>query len=196
MSLPALPPTKGSSPRFPKARLLELLTRISGVEVVWTTYKRGLQGLRPGNEMAWLLAGVQSYMAVGVDETRRKFNATTNRNDVIQVGQRQFTLVLRAQSIDAQIEAFDLLERVRFNFRSKRARALMVPVLGLRDFGPIVDLPESTYNVGEVQRAMLEATLDVRMACVLVGDPGDPEEGNWIETASVEPPNIGGNLLP
>jgi hypothetical protein len=180
MNQPVLP-----SPRFPKARLLEILRAISGVQVVWTTYKRGLQGLRPGTENAWLLAGVQSYVGVGVDELRLKYDAKLDRNLAIQAAQRQFTLVLRAQSIDPNLEAFDLLERVRFRFRTQTARVLMVPTIALCDFGPMVSLPDSTYDVGGgIQRALLDATLDVRMACVLGADPGDPGQGNWIETVA------------
>jgi hypothetical protein len=76
----------------------------------------------------------------------------------------------------------------------------MVPTICLRDFGAMVTLPESSYPIGDdMERAMLEATLDVRMGCVVSADPGDPDEGEYIRTASVQAAAIGGpsgNLLP
>jgi hypothetical protein len=193
VSQPAPPTQTQPSPRFPKERLLEILRLISCVQVVWKTAPRPMLGLRPGTENAWIIANVQSYKGVGVDERRVKYNAKTNKNDEFAVGQRQFTLVLRAQSIDPRLEAFDLLERVRFRFRTQTARVLMVPTIALRDFGPIVDLPESTYEMGpNVERSMLEATMDVRMASAVGADPDDPGEGNFVASAMAGP----GNLIP
>jgi hypothetical protein len=191
------------SPRFPKALILELVRTLAEVQCVWTTARRNLQGLRPGTEMAWMICGLQSYVEVGTDELRVAYDPTADRNVESLRGQRNFTLVLRAQSLDARLEAFDLCERVRFRMRTTTARAIMVPILALRDFGPTTTLPDSTYDVGGTQRALLEATLDVRMACVVAADPGDP--GNYI--ATVDPSassmvigpatgNGGGNLLP
>lgn len=179
MTQPILP-----SPRFPRETLLQVLNLVSGVQVVWSSLKRPLQGLRPGTENAWLIAGVQSYRSVGVDERRFSFNPSTGQNDVIVVGQREFTLVVRARSLNADILAFDLLERVRFRLRGTPAKSLMIPTIALVDFGPIVDLPDSTFTVGDVRRAMSEATLDVMMACIVSADPGEPGEGDWIQSVA------------
>jgi len=152
------------------------------VLVVWYTRKRPLLGVRPAGERAWILATMQSYRAIGIDEQRQVFNATTNQNDTIVVGQRAFTLVVRAESLDADLEAFDLCERVRFRFRSQTARALMVPNLALVDFAPIMQHDEMLAGAGDTKRQLLSSTLDVRMAAVVAADALDPNEGSWIET--------------
>ena len=177
-------PPVSPSPRFPKQRLLELVRTLSGVQAVWSTRKRGLEGLRPGTERAWVLVGVQSYVPVGVDELRHEFDPVLNRNAEILIGQRNFTMVLRAQSLTETLEATDLLERVRFRLRTVTARAIMVPLLALRDFGAVISLPDSEYNLGGVIVGQLEATLDVRMACVLAADPMDG--GEFIETVGAD----------
>ena len=109
-------------------------------------------------------------------------------------------MVVTAMSLTPSIEAYDLCERVAFRLRTQTARVLMVPTIALRDFGPITTFPEYTERDGQIERTVLRATMDVRMACVLSADPNDPEEGNWIETAVVEPgvpslPGGGGNLI-
>ena len=184
------------SPRLPKPLLLQILQQLSGVQVVWRTAQRPHLGQQPGTEHAWIVASVQSWRAVGVDELRQVYNATTNALDNMTVGQRLFTLVLRGYSLDATLEAVDLLERVRFRLRSATARNLMVPTLALVDFGPMMSLPDEVTSVGNVARAIRVATLDVRMACVVAADQGDPGEGGFIASAPLPPPVSGGNLLP
>lgn len=139
---------------------------------------------------------MQSWLSIGIDEQRQQYNSTTDQNDTIVVGQRRFTLVVQAKSLDPKIEGFDLCERVRFRFRSQTARVLMVPVLAIIDFGPIV--PQEAYaDVGGTERALLQATLDVRMAGVVADDPLDPGEGAYIaQVDQASGGTIPGTLLP
>ena len=188
------------SPRFPKERLIKIVETLSQVQVRWATARRGFLGMRPGTEHAWILLNNQSMVERGVDELRMVYNPTTDQNDLLLVGQRQFTLVVTAISLDPKIEATDLCERVRFGFRRQTARVLMVPTIALRDFGPIVAFPEYTEKDGTTVRTVLRATLDVRLACVVSSDPSDPEEGNYIAKVAVEPgvpgpPGGSGNLI-
>lgn len=175
MGLPVLP-----SPRLLRETLKKILEQISGVQVVWYTSKRPHLGQRPGSERAWILASIQSYRSVGIDELRQVYNQSLDRNDSIMVGQRLFTLVVNAESLDPKLQAFDLCERVRFRFRTQTARALMVPNLALVDFAPIVQHDEKLADVGGGSRTLLAATLDVRMAAVVADDPNDPGEGDYI----------------
>jgi hypothetical protein len=182
------------SPRLPKPLLLQILQQISGVQCVWRSAQRPHLGQQPGTEHAWIVASAQSWRAVGVDELRQVYNATTNALDNMTVGQRLFTLTLRAESLDANLDALDLLERVRFRLRSATARNLMVPTLALVDFQAIQTLPDQVATAGGVARALKVAHLDVRMACVVAADQGDPGEGGFIQSATLPNPVAGGNL--
>ena len=183
-----MPPPVLPSPRAPKEQLLALFAMVSGVQVAWWTARRPLQGLKPLNEKAWVLIGIQSWVGVGVDELRTRWNETTQQNEQLLVGQRQFTVVVSARSLDASLEAVDLCERVRFRLRTQAARALMIPKLALRDIQPTTTLPDAIVE----GRTLLAASMDVRMACVVAEDPMDPGEGDWIGTATPGP----GTLLP
>jgi hypothetical protein len=182
------------SPRLPKEQLIKLFKAISGVSVAWNTRRRPLLGHAPNNEPAWLLIGLQAWREVGVDELRYQWNPVTNANDVIIVGQRQFTVDVKAFSLSEKLEAFDLCERVRFRLRTAFARALMIPILSLRDIQPIQQPPAMEATPGG--HIVLRADMDVRMNCVVGADPNDPGEGNVIESAEVEDPVIGTNLIP
>ena len=191
------------SPRLPKEQILKLLREISGVEVVWSTGARGLLGYQPSSERAWLLANVQGWRELGTDELRVVWNPVRNANDEMLVGQRTFTLALQAFSVDPEIEAFDLLERVRFRMRTQEARALMVPTLALRDFQDVRQLPPMESQQGSMSHIVLRASMDVRMNCVVGADPQDPSGGGIIATAPLPviaidgPTGPGtGNLIP
>lgn len=187
------------SPRLLRDQLLLILRTISKVQCVWATRKQphlGQQDPEISNERAWIKASLQSWQSIGIDEQRQQYNPVTDQNDTLVVGQRRFTLVVRAESNDPKLEAFDLCERVRFRFRSQTARALMVPVLALIDFGPIVT-HQAFADVGGTKREMLAATLDVRMAGVVADDPLDPGEGGYIATVDAATGGlIPGTLLP
>jgi hypothetical protein len=190
---PVVPSSVSPSPRLPKATLIQLIQLTSGLQsVVWATDRRPHLGQQPGREHAWITLAMQSWQNIGVDELRYSFNAATGNNDSVTVGQRSFTLVVRASSLDPTLEAFDLLERIRFRLRSAQARALMVPTLALRDIQAIQTFPDAVANAGGVARTLLSASMDVRMLCVVGADQGDAGEGTFIETAPVPAPAVGG----
>ena len=204
MTQPAVPPTAVPagpvvpSPRLPRAQLLTLYRTLAGVQVVWNTGNRPLLGYRPGTERAWALLGIQGIQQLGTDELRYTWNAKENRNDEVLVGQRTFTASFQAFSIDAELEAYDLCERVRFRMRTQTARALMVPFLALRDFQNIQQPPPEQMQVaaGGPAHIVLRATMDVRMLAVVGDGPNDAGGGGVIATAPVPTPVYGGNLKP
>jgi hypothetical protein len=177
------PPPVLPSPRLPKAVLLELLEKISGVQSVWKTDQRPHLGQRPLTEHSWTLLGVQSYQSVGVDELRQVYDPPPiDANNTILVGQRQFTLVVECYSLDANLEAFDLAERVRFRLRSQVARGIFSPAgLSLRDIQPAVTVAR-TVDAGQSKRALLASIVDVRWNLVVYADPLDPGEDDYIQT--------------
>jgi hypothetical protein len=178
------------SPRFPLETLLTLVRTLSGVQAVWTTRKRGFLGLRPGTEKAWIVVSAQSYLSIGVDELRTQYDPARGENALLLRGQRSVTLVLRAMSETQTLQAFDLLERVRFRMRTQVARAIMVPLIALKDFGPIVTLDDETTTTGGVERRVLVATMDIRLLYVVGAAPGDPDEGAFIGSTN------GGGVIP
>lgn len=168
------------SPRLPKAALLSLISTLSGVQAFWRTDKTpAVPGTGPALERARVWLRVNSYVTNGIDEERAIYNATTQANDRIVVGQRQFTLSLRAESVDANLEAYDLCERIRFRLRSLTARAIFAPAnLSLRDVQPMSVL--ETIAAGRVMRV---AVMDVRWNLVVFADPNDGG-GGIIETVN------------
>jgi hypothetical protein len=191
------------SPRFPKANLIQTIAAITNVQVFWRTDPNPYAGQAALSEHAWVRLFIQSTASVGVDELRQSWDATANQNDSVQVGQRQFTLVVRAESYDETLEAYDLCERVRFRIRTQTARAIWAAdgTLSLRDIQPTVVLPDQVEDVGGIERTLLVASMDVRWNWVAVADPLDPSEGNWIEYvdgSNCEPgsPIIPGTTLP
>jgi hypothetical protein len=140
-------------------------------------------------ERAWLIAGIQSLGNLGVDELRQQYNPVTNQNDSLVAAYRSFTLGVKAFSLDATLEAFDLLERVRFRFRTEEIQTILRPTIALRDFQPIHVLDSASAN----NRLVLVATVDIRMLAVLTADNLDPAEGGWIQTSDGP---LNGTLLP
>jgi hypothetical protein len=190
--MPGLPVTP--SPRFPLERLLTLVRTISGVQAVWSTKKRGFLGLRPGTEMAYLVVSSQSNLGIGVDELRVQYDPARNENAMMLRGQRSVTIVLRAISFTQTLQAFDLLERVRFRMRTKVARDIMVPTIALKDFGPIVNLEDETQTSGGVSIIALAATMDMRLLYVVGADPGDAGQGDFIATVNGPGGEVTGKL--
>lgn len=176
----AAPPGVQPSPRFPKKQLRDMVEAISGVQAQWVTDRQAHWGQDSTREQARIIVGMQAYRSVGHDERRIQYDAQTGGNDFFAVGVRQFTMTLRAESLDPNLEAFDLLERVRFRLRGQIARSYMVPILSLRDVQPIVMLPAASSG----GRSMSVGTMDVRFNLMVGADPMDPNEHDIIETVN------------
>lgn len=174
-------PNVQPSPRAPKAVFLELIGTLSRVQAIWRTDKAPVApGEAPGLEHARIWLRISSYNAVGVDEEREQYDSVADQNAIINVGQRQLTLSLRAESLDANLEAYDLCERVRFRLRTRTARAIFAPAnLSLRDIQPTIVFEQRADS-----RTMRVATMDVRWNLVVFADPNDPGEGNYIRTVN------------
>ncbi len=173
--LPVLP-----SPRLPKPQLEAIFRLASGVQVFWSHSRTPQTGLRPVTEHAWITASIRSVSTIAVDEKRIDWNATANANETTVVAHRAFTVSLKAQSFDATLEAYDLLERVRIRLRGPQIRAMMTPTIALETVKNITTLPDQDLD----GRALRVAVLDVRMRCVLTFPNVDPSDTNWIETDS------------
>lgn len=188
MGLPVLP-----SPRLPRDVLVELVRTLSGVEVNWRTKRRQNPGKAPSKEVAWIDLWAQSYAAVGNDELRAVFDEVNNVRQTVLVGQRTFTLSMVARSLDGTLEAFDLLERVRFRMSTQTARNIFVPAnLSIRNYEAIHTLPDAESD----GHAILQATWDMSWNFVVFADPNDPGESAFIETIGVAPVGSGSELLP
>jgi hypothetical protein len=139
----------------------------------------------PGIERARVWLRVNSYVTNGIDEERAIFNASTQAQDRIVVGQRQFTLSVRAESLDGNIEAFDLCERIRFRLRTFTATQIFGPAnLSIRDVQPMAVLEQRVDS-----RIMRVATMDIRWNYVVFFDPLDGG-GGIIQTVN------GGGWIP
>lgn len=172
------PPTVLPSPRLPKATFLELVRALSQVQVSWQTAVQGLNGAAPASEKAWINASVTTIAPHGVDELRTRYNAARDANEYLLIGRRWLTLNLRAWSLDATLEASDLLTRVTFRLHTLGARAIFVPAkLSLRDVQPVHVYSDKTATAGGVARAIQAATVDIRWNWTIAADPLDASGG-------------------
>ena len=64
-----------------------------------------------------------------------------------------------------------------------------VAAAGAKNFFTVM-LPEETVVAGGIERCLLTASMDVRMACVVASDPLDPDGGGYIATVD------GGGFIP
>lgn len=174
---------------FPKRRILKILETcvrplgtFRGVPVVWATDKRDFLGNNPDQESAWIVASMSSNLAIGCEELRTQLNSQTDNREALLVAQRQCTITLRAFSTDADVEAFDLLTRVRFYINTAPVRAFMVPTIALVDYMPI---QVYTDKMSE-GRSLLAAMMDLRLAYVEAADPMEQGEQGFVENASGE----------
>jgi hypothetical protein len=174
------------SPRLPKQALLQLVATLSGCQVLWRTDAApAVPGIAPGTERARIWIRVSSFGEIGVDEERELYNVNTGMNELLNIGQRQFTLSCRAEGFtpQSQIEPYDLLERVRFRMRTETAKAIFAPAnLSLRDIQPMISSEMRVDN-----RMIPFATMDIRWNWVAIWDPNPDNEleGNWIQTVDV-----------
>lgn len=182
------------SPQLPRELFLELFRTISAVQCFWFSRKRPpVAGQRPNTENAWIDLTLTTAGSYGVDELRQQYNAQKDRNDNLLVGQRNCTIQVKARSFLADLEGYDLCERVRFRLRTQVARAIMVPVVSLRDIQPTIILPDE--KSGDGTRLLSVAVMDVRFNYVVAADPNDPGEGDYIKSVNGGG-NIPGTLLP
>ena len=105
---------------FPKEQILKIvrtcvrpLRTFRGVQVVWHTDPRPMLG-NDTTERAWIVVSLGSTGGIGCEELRTQLNVDTNDREALLVAQRKFTMTLRAYSLDPKLEAFDVLNRVRF----------------------------------------------------------------------------------
>jgi hypothetical protein len=190
--VPALPTTA-----IPKAALLTLVQTLSGVQAKWRTDPEFVAGMAPGvaSSHAWIWLSVTSTRAIGVDDYRQVFNAAMGNLDSQIAGNRMFTLSLRAESYDVNIEAFDLVEAVRVRLRSFKARGIFAPAgLALVDIQPTAVFTNVITDAG-TKRTLKVAVMDIRWAYVSTYSPtADDDAGGTIDT--VDGGTIPGTLVP
>ena len=171
---------------FPKEQILKIvrtcvrpLRTFRGVQVVWHTDPRPMLG-NDTTERAWIVVSLGSTGGIGCEELRTQLNVDTNDREALLVAQRKFTMTLRAYSLDPKLEAFDVLNRVRFYINTAPVRLLMVPTIALIDYEDVVVYTDRTTE----GRSLLAASLDLKMAYVEAADPEEQGEQGFVESAS------------
>jgi hypothetical protein len=203
------PPPAGNvnpSPRLPKQTLLTLIATLSGCQTLWRTdHNMAIPGQARGLEHARIWLKITTYASNGTDELRMLYDSTADVNDLFNVGQRQFTLSIRAECFNpiSEVEAYDLCERIRFRLRTYTARNIFSPAnLALRDIQPIAAFEQKVDS-----RIIPVATMDCRWNWVATGDPNpqDAYEGNYVAgidgltapfTNSTIPGIVGTGIIP
>jgi hypothetical protein len=174
------------SPRFPKDLILEILAFCAQVPVTWKTRKQPHRGQQPGQEHAWIEVSVADLDEVGEHELRTQYDPASDTRSQIVIGRREGVTILKASSLDETLEAYDLLERVRFRLHNKPARDLFGGIISLRDVPKIRPL-EDEEAAG---RTILCATMSVRWNYFLAADPEEPGSSGYVATVN------GGTVVP
>jgi hypothetical protein len=159
-------PNVQPSPRFPIDTVLQLVAALSGVQVTLETRKQPLKGLAPSVEHAWIEVDVGAFEQLGTDEMRVQANAAGTGNVFLLRGERRLSTTLKAKSLDATLQAWSLLERVRFRLRTDFAANIFEPAglsiasngaaMRIRAFHEVLDLQ------GEASRQIKVAVMEIK----------------------------------
>lgn len=129
---------------------------------------------------------IPSIQAVGVDDTRRTFNAGTGVIEMAQFGIRHFSLTMRVEA-DAYPAAITVCERMRTRWLRKSTRAALHAIdCAIREVGDT----HSGNGAARDQKTMDVATLEVMLSFrAYEADPiGETTPaGNWIESTAPTP---------
>jgi hypothetical protein len=185
----AIMPEPGVFPKRQFVKIIEACVRplgtFRGVPVIWATDRRPVLAADSLTERAFIILSETGDAGVGCEELRSRYNEQENTREVLLVAQRQVTLNLRAISLDPDLEGASILKRVRFYINTAPARLLMVPTIALVDYTPITTYADATVKSID-GRAVLAATMGIRMAYVEAADPSEQGEQDFAETASGE----------
>lgn len=168
---------------IPRAKILQLIEHLSGVETVWTDTPEPFVGPRNGFPGALAELAIGTYLSRGVDDIRTEYDPVKDSNVQSINGNRQFTLSIRVKSYDLGNTAFDILERVRTRLRGQNAKwAFGDAGLGLVDIVSIVPIPNSVDDNREVSMA----NMDVRFnfAVSVEDDDATGNGTNYIQTVN------------
>lgn len=179
----------------PKEQIASMISQLGNIEVAWRDDAQVVMGM--ARDKAWVYLTLTKVEALGWDEERTQASPSDPTIDQFNMcGQRVLTIECRAESLDAAIEPYDILERIRWTQRSALAAQLRDNAsLAICNYGDIRMLGVQTLD----NRRVKVAVMDLILARALnAPEPGAP--GTTINTvdggtqAPGTPPSIPGTV--
>jgi hypothetical protein len=97
---------------FPRAGLRELVQKLADAQTFWQGDPEPAMGRRAGRPGTRLKLDVRGVHRRGVDEIRESFDTATQTLRKSSNGYRIWSVSLRAETLDANLPAYDILEDV------------------------------------------------------------------------------------
>lgn len=138
-------------------------------------------GFRPAVTADLSITGVQT---IGCDEERRKFNPTTQKQDVTRSGSRKVTMTVRFYTQDGTDSgiATTYADWLRVRAYRPSVKALLIPLnLTISDVGPTQTLD----NVKIQNRVVSVAVVEVSLNATENDTDTSTGAGDWIQSASI-----------
>lgn len=160
---------------IPRGPIAELVGQLAGVQAVWADDDYGQLGTDDGPE-AWIKLTPHTIAQKGQAEYR----TTTSDNNPLAYKARVYAydlaiVTLRAESMDRDVQAYELLRSVRWGLRTMTAKAVyQAHRLAFVRTAPIV-----CSSAGPASRTRLVAIMDWTFAC-LGGGPARDDDGQTI----------------
>jgi len=164
------------SEAFPRHVVEKLVAQFAGVPTTWVDDDQPQLGQGDAAPQAWIELGVSAVTPKGQDDYRQVPHPE-NPDALLSAwnGYRMYMVNLRAKSLNASVQAFDLLERVRLRLTSVTANAQY----DLHNLALVRTHPVAVFRVRADTRTRLEATMDVVFGWVVTAI-ADDDDGQTI----------------
>jgi hypothetical protein len=167
---------------IPRGAIRELISGIGQIRASWS----GDVVAYHGEGDSWATLDIMAYQGRGIDQQRQMYDNVRDELSTNSCGNRIFTLVIRVDSYDMELPAYELLEKIRRRLRQGAAMALLRDMgVSLVKFHPIVDL-----NVIADNRPVFASTMDVVMLFT-VNETDGQAGGDYIASVGDTPTTPG-----
>lgn len=168
--------------------IVDVLGQCARIDVRWRDqhrpFVRATDSFEPDRGVQALL-NIINVTSVMRDDTRQQYNATTNKIDLNQAGQRHFTVSCLVEAYDQSSGRFALeyTERIRDCLaRTQVLEMLRANELTVREVTPTLDLSDI-----EDDHAVSKAQIDIMFSAgVNVTEGPGMESLDWIETVELD----------
>jgi hypothetical protein len=151
---------------IPRGAIRDLIAGLSDFSTYW-------QGDAVMYEETYISLDIMAYTALGTDEQRQSYDASTDELGSLSCGLRLFTLSIRVDSYSMDLPGYEVCERIRRRLRAGAAREVMEDTgLALVRIHPITNLSVVADN-----RPVFCSVMDVVMSFAVNEQDSTPATG-------------------
>lgn len=164
---------------IPRDAMAELVGQLAGVSCIWLGDNAPMLGL-DGGPRAWIELGERMVTPIGGDEYRQTPNANNaNALDSVITGRRDMIITIRGKSFERDLQAYELVERVRLGLGSRTAQAFFLR----HNIAPVMTFPTACFRVPDGHTTRLDAAMDWKIG-VQVGHEANDDPGLTVATVN------------